>query len=171
MGHMRYFVDDDAGLCYVIKGKLGRDTGTCRMEVVKLEFSNIEPSGLAGKRILIADDMAVNRIVVTHLLEPSGAELIEAKDGKEAVEAFLARQGKIDLILMDITMPNMDGYEAARAIRSSGLAGAENVPIIAMTAHTDRADADAAIGAGMDSHLWKPIEPDRLFSIVSGYLV
>jgi signal transduction histidine kinase/ActR/RegA family two-component response regulator len=123
-----------------------------------------------GKKILVVDDVMTNREVVKIPLQDTGVEILEATDGREAVE-LVARLGEeIDLILMDISMPNMDGYEATRKIRAMNTGWAETIPIIALTAHTYQEDIDAALEAGMDFHLGKPINFDTLLSTITRYL-
>jgi CheY-like chemotaxis protein len=125
---------------------------------------------LEGKRILIVDDVATNRKVVGVLLRQKGAALVEAKNGKEAVEIFTAESNGIDLILMDIAMPEMDGYEATRQIRASGLPNADRIPIIALSANTKESIAREVRDSGMNSYLEKPVEPHILYSTIIEHL-
>ncbi len=128
-------------------------------------------SGLAGKRILLVDDVAINRIIVVELLDALELAIDEAQDGTEAVEKFAASpEGYYDLILMDVLMPHMDGYEASRAIRRLDRSDARTVPIIAMTANAFREDVDMAIASGMNAHMAKPLEYERLVDMVSAFL-
>ena len=145
----------------------------CLQKAVMLEEAEEIGSAdvdFTGRQILVVDDVATNRFIVNCLLAPTGARIIEAGNGAEAVELFSANLEYIDLILMDITMPNMDGYEATRKIRASGLPTAHSVPIIALTAHTYQEDIEAAIESGMNAHLGKPVEPERLISVMRQYL-
>jgi len=125
---------------------------------------------LAGKRILVVDDVATNRKVVGGLVKQKGAEVIEAKDGKEALEIYVIESDSIDLILMDTAMPDMDGYEAAQKIRASGLQNAMDIPIIALSAYTDGMHMESSSTSGIDYHLEKPIEPQVLYTILGRYL-
>ena len=125
---------------------------------------------LRGKRALAAEDIEINRDVVSALLEDTGMEIIFANDGADAVEKFSAAPGDYDVILMDIHMPDVDGYEATRRIRSSGLPGADAIPIIAMTANVSREDVERCRAAGMNSHIGKPINLDLLLSELNKYL-
>ena len=114
---------------------------------------------LSGKRILLVEDILINRTIVTELLRETNVSIDEAEDGLEAVRIFEeSPQGHYDLVFMDIQMPNMDGYEAARRIRASKHHDAGAIPIIAMTANAYREDIDRAIASGMDGHLPKPID-------------
>jgi signal transduction histidine kinase/CheY-like chemotaxis protein len=114
-----------------------------------------------GKTILIVDDMEINRDIVTAMLEDTHAALLEAEDGKQAVE-MIEMGARIDVILMDIQMPRMDGLTATRTIRALNTPRAMTIPIIAMTASAMREDAEACLEAGMNSHLGKPIDWDTL---------
>jgi signal transduction histidine kinase/ActR/RegA family two-component response regulator len=126
---------------------------------------------LLGKKILVVDDVTVNRAVVGIALKGTGADMLEAADGREALEIVTKRAEEIDLILMDISMPNMDGYEAARAIRALDTDWARSIPIIALTAHTYQEDVNAALEAGMDFHLGKPLNFDIFLATMERYLV
>jgi signal transduction histidine kinase/DNA-binding response OmpR family regulator len=129
-----------------------------------------ESSSLEGKTILIVEDMAINRVIVKNFLQESGMKTIEAENGKEAVELFETQPQDIDLILMDISMPVMDGYESARKIRESGLSGADNIPILALTVHTESEDIQNANKAGINSLIAKPFDPQRLTNALECYL-
>ncbi|MDR3289226.1 MAG: response regulator [Peptococcaceae bacterium] len=123
----------------------------------------------AGKTVLVAEDVDINREILAALLESTGLSIDFAFDGEEAVEKFTA-SGPYQLILMDIQMPKVDGLEAARLIRSSGLPGADAIPIIAMTANVFREDIEKCLAAGMNGHLGKPVDMDKLISTLSLYL-
>ena len=124
-----------------------------------------------GKRVLVVDDIEVNRIILVKILGTLGAVCDTAGDGQEAVEKFQASQpGDYDLILMDVQMPVMDGYEATRAIRSGGHPMAKTIPIIAMTANAFVDDVRDAIESGMDAHIAKPVQIDNLKSTIQQVL-
>lgn len=119
---------------------------------------------LSGHRVLIAEDVSLNMEVAVSLLKMAGMDVICAEDGVQAVELFeKSEPGEIDAILLDINMPNMDGYEAARAIRASKKVNAGTIPIFAMTANAFTEDVVAALDAGMNGHIAKPIETDILY--------
>ena len=120
-----------------------------------------------GKRILLAEDVDINREIVYSLLEDTYITIDSAVNGKEAVEIYCGNADSYDLILMDIQMPEMDGYEATRQIRKY----AKNVPIIAMTANAFREDVERCLEAGMNDHLAKPIEVDKLLDTLERYLL
>ncbi|MDL2233127.1 response regulator [Ruminococcaceae bacterium OttesenSCG-928-L11] len=125
----------------------------------------------AGKRALLVDDVDINRMIVMSLLEATGLEIDEAADGLEAVKLFEGSEpGRYDIILMDVKMPNMDGYEASRVIRAMNRPDAASVPIIALTANAFKDDIDTAIANGMNDHLAKPVEQDTLLKMLFRYL-
>jgi signal transduction histidine kinase/CheY-like chemotaxis protein len=116
-----------------------------------------------GKRALLVDDVDINREIVRFMLAQTGIELDEAGDGAVAVELF--KESPVygyDIIFMDIRMPGMDGYDAARAIRALPRADAATVPIIALTANAFKDDIDRAMSAGMNAHVSKPVEMEAL---------
>jgi signal transduction histidine kinase len=119
---------------------------------------------LAGKRILLADDIEINRRIVEEVFSGSGAELEEACNGEEAYLKFAqSPPGYYDCILMDIQMPKMDGYTATGAIRASGRPDS-NIPVIAMTANALKEDIGRALAAGLSDHIAKPIDFDVCLS-------
>jgi CheY-like chemotaxis protein len=125
---------------------------------------------LAGRRVLVVDDVEINRTVLAGLIEITSAEVAEAADGGDAVELFAASpEGYYSLVFMDIMMPSMDGYEATRRIRASGRADAA-VPIIAISANALSPDVDSSIAAGMNSHIAKPVDFDTVMRILKEYL-
>jgi CheY-like chemotaxis protein/CHASE3 domain sensor protein len=119
----------------------------------------------AGRKILIAEDDVRNIFALGHVLEPKGAELIIARNGREAVDQ-LRRRPDIDLVLMDIMMPEMDGFEAMRAIR--GLDGARytKLPIIALTAKAMPDDQERCMRAGANDYIAKPLDVEMLLSLI-----
>jgi|GEM_PF-644809 len=118
---------------------------------------------LSGKRILLAEDVEINRVILQELLAETNVVIDEACDGLAAVELFEKEApGTYDLIFMDIQMPEMDGYEATKAIRASAHADAKTIPILAMTANAYQEDVDRALAAGMNGHLAKPIDIDMV---------
>lgn len=116
-------------------------------------------------RVLLAEDNAINRRVATRLMEKRGHTIFAAADGAEAI-AMLARH-EIDVILMDVQMPVMDGIEATRAIRRKEAESGSRVPIIALTAFAMVADRKRCLEAGMDSYLSKPIQPEKLYEVLA----
>ncbi|MDL2229489.1 response regulator [Treponema sp. OttesenSCG-928-L16] len=123
-----------------------------------------------GKRILLVEDVEINREIVLTLLEETGLVIDCAEDGIAALDAFKENYLLYDLILMDIHMPRMDGYEAARTIRSLANDRAKTVPIIAMTANVFREDIEACLAAGMNDHIGKPINIDEIIEKLNKHL-
>lgn len=118
----------------------------------------------SGRRVLIAEDVALNMEVAIKLLKAVGIEVYCAEDGRQALEMYEKSQdGMYDCILLDINMPVMDGYEAARGIRSSSKPDAGTIPIYAMTANAFAEDVTAALDAGMNGHIAKPIDTNTLY--------
>ena len=115
-----------------------------------------------GRRILIAEDDVRNIFALTSILEPLGAELVVTRNGREAVNALTARND-IDLVLMDLMMPEMDGLAATRAIRK--LPQHARLPIIALTAKAMRDDRQHCLDAGANDYIAKPIDIDKLVSL------
>ncbi len=128
-------------------------------------------SVVQGKRIMVVDDIEVNQIILDKILSSQGAVCEVAGNGQEAVDAFQNSQpGTYDLILMDIQMPVMNGYEATRSIRDSSHPDAKTVPIIAMTANAFVDDVRNAIDSGMDAHIAKPVQIDKLNATIQQVL-
>lgn len=115
-------------------------------------------------RILVAEDNAVNRMLVTALLGKRGHSVVNASNGREAVAALSA--GTFDVVLMDVQMPEMDGLEATALIRKSEATTGLHVPIIALTAHAMKGDREVCLAAGMDEYLSKPINASELFALI-----
>jgi signal transduction histidine kinase/CheY-like chemotaxis protein len=125
----------------------------------------------SGKHILLAEDIEINRIIVRELLEDSHVDIEEAVDGQNAYDMFVASEtGYYDLVLMDIQMPNVDGYQACGMIRALNRTDAATVPIIAMTANAYREDIDAALKSGMNGHIAKPIDINNVIRTLKAYL-
>ena len=123
------------------------------------------------KRILLAEDNDLNAEIAQTLLGSYDFQVERRKNGKEALKSYLKRPvGYYDLILMDIQMPVMDGLTAAREIRKSGKKGAQEIPIIAMSANAFKEDVERSLNAGMNAHTTKPIEIEKLVKLLSEYL-
>jgi two-component system, cell cycle response regulator DivK len=119
-----------------------------------------------SKRILIVEDQEDNRVIMRDLLRSAGYELIEAVDGQEGVQ--LAQSERPDLILMDIQLPIIDGYEATRRIKA--IAELKSTPIIAVTSYALSGDEAKARAAGCDGYVAKPFSPRELLAMVRHYL-
>ncbi|MBR6426607.1 MAG: response regulator, partial [Clostridia bacterium] len=119
---------------------------------------------LTGRHILLAEDFIANAEIVRELMSIRGAFVDHAEHGKAVVEMFeKSEPGYYDAILMDVRMPEMDGLEATKAIRAMNRTDAKDIPIVAMTAHAFDEDIQRSLQAGMNAHLSKPVEPDRLY--------
>jgi signal transduction histidine kinase/CheY-like chemotaxis protein/HAMP domain-containing protein len=124
----------------------------------------------AGHTILLAEDNEINREVATEMLSALGYRCHWVQNGRQAVEAW--SRGHVDLILMDCQMPEMDGYEAARAIRMDEACRSEprRIPIVALTAHAAKGDRDRCLAAGMDDYLAKPLDPQTMSAVLTKWL-
>lgn len=130
-----------------------------------------EEYDFSGKHILLVEDTEFSMEVAVELLELTGMQVDCAVNGSIAVEMFTkSEQGTYDLILMDIQMPVMNGYEATTLIRSSSHPDAAKIPILAMTANAFTEDVSASLASGMNNHISKPIDTDILYSILEKYL-
>ncbi|MDR2800773.1 MAG: response regulator [Desulfovibrio sp.] len=162
----------EENLCVAASGQAGQNLSDAAAE----EDAQPEPAvksedGIfAGKRLLVAEDVEINREILSTLLEHTGVEITFAFDGAEAVEKVMADPGYA-LVLMDIHMPHVDGYEATRRIRASGTPRARTLPIVAMTANVFREDVERCLAAGMNGHLGKPVEIVEVISTLKEYLL
>ena len=127
-------------------------------------------SGGAGRRILLVEDIEINRMLAETLLSESGFLVESVEDGCDAVEAVRDRPpGYYDLVLMDIQMPVMNGYEATRAIRALGREDTDGLPIVALSANAGERDRKMSLESGMDAHVAKPFDIARLISVIDLY--
>ncbi len=130
-----------------------------------------EPSvrgNIAGMCVLLVEDNEINCEIVEFMLKEAGARVVIANDGKVAVDAFAASEpGTFDCVLMDLMMPVMSGYEATRVIRGLDRPDAESVPIIALSANAFEEDVALAKAAGMNEHLSKPVDINKMFRVMS----
>jgi len=143
--------------------------GVDREQMEKTQEADV-PAVFAGQRILLAEDVEINREIVQALIEPTQLEMDCAENGVEAVRMFAESPDKYDLIFMDIQMPEMDGYEATQRIRSLDNPRAKTIPIIAMTANVFKEDIERCLAAGMNSHIGKPLDFDEVMSNLRSYL-
>ena len=160
-----------------IAAKSGREKGTVfRVELAfdrmeEKEKTGTELEALAGKRLLLAEDDRLCGEILCELLEDeTGRPVSITANGRAALEMFESANGEYDAIIMDVQMPVMNGYEAARAIRRSGCGNAKTVPIIALTADASEESARAAADSGMNGCLTKPVNIDRLRKAVAAAL-
>lgn len=160
-----------------IAAKSGREKGTVfRVELAfdrmeEKEKTEAESEALAGKRLLLAEDDRLCGEILCELLEDeTGRPVSITANGRASLEMFESANGEYDAIIMDVQMPVMNGYEAARAIRRSGCGNAKTVPIIALTADASEESARAAADSGMNGCLTKPVNIDRLRKAVAAAL-
>ena len=151
---------------------------TVRLNFPILEDAQVQPlpdpgpqQTYAGKRILLAEDNALNREIAQELLTDLGFTVVTAPDGRQAVDLVACSQpGEFDLILMDVQMPHMDGYAATRAIRALPNPVLSSIPILAITANAFEEDRQAALAAGMNAHIPKPFDTKKLLAELSRFL-
>ena len=142
-------------------------TATEETMQITLTPDELVTTTLAGKRVLLVEDIEINRLILAELLGDTGLSLDEAEDGETAVHIFSqSNENHYDLIFMDIQMPGIDGYEAARQIRALNRCDATEIPIIAMTANAYREDIQKAMEAGMNAHIAKPIQVEKLTALI-----
>ena len=114
--------------------------------------------------ILLAEDNPINQKLAVRLIEKRGHTLVVASNGREALAAL--EEQAFDLVLMDVQMPEMDGFEATAAIRDREKTTGKHIPIIAMTAHAMKGDRERCLAAGMDSYISKPVNVEELFETI-----
>ena len=154
------------GSCFVIE--LPFEIDRCRSAPCEEKAEQNGQVRLEGLRLLLAEDNELNREIAQYMLEDAGAEVVNAADGRQALELFAASApGELDGVLMEVMMPVMNGLEATRAIRALDRPDAKTVPIIAMTANAFAEDVQQCLEAGMNAHLAKPLDLDRMFSTIT----
>ena len=141
-----------------------------RINTEKKEESLLLNTDFSGKYILIVEDVEINREILITVLEPTHLQIDCAENGYEAVRMFRENSEKYDLILMDVQMPEMDGYEATRTIRSMDVPNASTVPVIATTANVFKEDIVKCLDAGMNGHVGKPLDIEEVLRVLKKYL-
>ncbi|MDR0874576.1 MAG: response regulator [Clostridiales Family XIII bacterium] len=134
------------------------------------EESADKADNFKGHHILLAEDIDVNREILTALLEPTAVEIDCAENGREAVAMFSASPERYEMIFMDVQMPEMDGYQATRCIRAIEKENGGHIPIIAMTANVFKEDVDKSFASGMDGHIAKPLNLNEVLAKLREYL-
>lgn len=138
---------------------------------VGAQLDKVSRKDYSGKRVLLVEDIELNREIAREIIGMTGVQVEEAENGKIAVEKFSASEsGYYDIILMDVQMPVMNGYDATSSIRSLDRADASAVPIVAMTANAFAEDVREAKEAGMNEHLAKPLDFEKLTEMLERYL-
>ncbi|MCL2374663.1 MAG: ATP-binding protein [Treponema sp.] len=160
------------------RGKKNNGAAEASSEASALPQPLAEDNRFAGKRLLVAEDIEINREILIALLEDTGLGIDCAESGKEALDIVTANPQKYDIVFMDLQMPQMGGLEATRQIRAfeeaqkkaNLMPAASRIPIIAMTANVFKDDIEACQAAGMDNHLGKPLDIDKVLEILRHYL-
>jgi CheY-like chemotaxis protein len=124
----------------------------------------------AGLRVLLAEDVDINREIFFALLDGTELDIDVAENGRVALEKFQASPHSYNLILMDLQMPEMDGFEASAAIRALDVSNAGDIPIIAMTANVFKEDIDKCLASGMNDHIGNPLDQQILMEKLRSYL-
>ena len=162
-GAITFESEEGTGTTFVIRVPFRIDTDRDS----KVETGEKTEASIRGLHILLAEDNELNMEIAEFMLQNEGVELTKAWDGQEAVELFRKSEpGEFDVILMDIMMPVMNGYEAAKMIRSLDREDAKTIPIIAMTANAFTEDRIKAKAAGMDEHVAKPVDVELLIKVI-----
>ena len=162
-GTVTFESEKGVGTTFVIRVPFKIDLDADKRE----EQTDASEKSIKGLHILLAEDNELNMEITEFVLQNEGADLTKAWDGQEAVELFRnSEPGEFDVILMDIMMPVMDGYEAAKMIRSLDREDAKEIPIIAMTANAFTEDRIKAKAAGMDEHVAKPVDVELLIKVI-----
>ena len=162
-GTVTFESEKGVGTTFVIRVPFKIDLDADKRE----EQTDASEKSIKGLHILLAEDNELNMEITEFVLQNEGADLTKAWDGQEAVELFRnSEPGDFDVILMDIMMPVMDGYEAAKMIRSLDREDAKEIPIIAMTANAFTEDRIKAKAAGMDEHVAKPVDVELLIKVI-----
>ena len=162
-GTITFESEEGAGTTFVIRVPFKIDLDADKRE----EQKNVSEKSIRGLHILLAEDNELNMEIAEFVLQNEGADVTKAWNGQEAVELFRkSESGELDVILMDIMMPVMNGYEATRKISSLEREDAKTIPIIAMTANAFTEDRIRAKEAGMDEHVAKPVDMELLIKVI-----
>ena len=162
-GTISFESEKGVGTTFVIRVPFKIDPNADKRE----EKADVAEKSIKGLHILLAEDNELNMEIAEFVLRNEGADVTKAWNGQEAVELFRnSEAGEFDVILMDIMMPVMDGYEATNMIRSLNREDAKTVPIIAMTANAFTEDRIKSKEAGMDEHVAKPVDVESLVKII-----
>ena len=158
----------DKGASFIFTVKLGHAADDDNSNTPAADNKGIE--SFKGSRILLTEDVEINREIVLALLAPTKLEIDCAMNGAEAVRMFSASPELYDMIFMDLQMPEMDGFEATERIRSLDLPNAKEIPIVAMTANVFKEDIEHCLEAGMNDHVGKPIDYENMIDKLKKYL-
>jgi CheY-like chemotaxis protein len=156
------------GSTFHVTARMGCQAAVAQAAPVLPESRPVAPTRRSGCRILGAEDNAVNQRLVSRVLEKRGHQVTVVSDGHQVL-ASLARQA-FDLVLMDVQMPTLDGFEATARIRAQEQAIGQHLPILALTAHAMHGDAKRCLDAGMDGYLSKPLKAEDLDAAIAQLL-
>jgi CheY-like chemotaxis protein len=152
------------GTCFTVEITFDLNPEYQKKEVVQQRKS------IDGMKALLVEDNELNMEIAREILTEEGMEITEAENGQVAVDKFTASEpGSFDIIIMDVMMPVMNGYEATKAIRRSDHPEAKTIPIVAMTANAYREDVEKAFESGMNDHVPKPIDIDVMLNVLGKY--
>ena len=166
-GSISFESKEGAGTTFVIQVPFKIDPDADKRE----EQRDVSEKSIKGLHILLAEDNELNMEIAEFMLQNEGADVTKAWNGQEAVELFRnSEPGEFDVILMDIMMPVMNGYEATKMIRSLDREDAKTIPIIAMTANAFEEDKKMALASGMNDHVAKPIDMNVLLPTIMKYM-
>jgi signal transduction histidine kinase/ActR/RegA family two-component response regulator len=162
--------EKDKGACFffTIQAREGAASRDASLEEAP---QAVQGQVFAGKRLLLAEDVEINREILVTLLEDTGIQIDSAENGQVACDMFAANPEAYDMIFMDLQMPEMDGYEATKRIRSMETPRARTIPIVAMSANVFREDIEKCLACGMDNHLGKPLEIHDVLEKMRKYLL
>jgi signal transduction histidine kinase/CheY-like chemotaxis protein len=162
----------DKGTRFSFTIKAGRSTKKTHapFSLKELQDQLKDIDEFTGKKMLLAEDIEINRDILIALLEDTGIIIDCAENGQEALDMIKSTPDKYDIVFMDMQMPKMDGLEATRHIRSLPALQNSKLPIVAMTANVFKEDIEACIAAGMDGHLGKPLDLDKIMEVLRKYL-
>ena len=166
-GTIDFSSEKDVGTTYRITIPFRIDSQMSDFSETETAFEEIS---LSGNHVLLAEDNILNLEIAEFILEDAGATVTTARNGEEALHLFMeASPYEYDIILMDIMMPVMDGYQATSAIRYSDRPDAKTIPILAMTANAFAEDRQKTYAAGMNEHLTKPLDTELVLKTVAKY--
>ena len=162
-GTITFESEKGVGTTFVIQVPFKIDMDADKRE----EQTDVSENSIKGLHILLAEDNELNMEIAEFVLQNEGADVTKAWNGQEAVELFRnSKPGELNVILMDIMMPVVNGYEATKMIRSLDREDAKKIPIIAMTANAFTEDRIKAKAAGMDEHIAKPVDVELLIKVI-----
>jgi signal transduction histidine kinase/CheY-like chemotaxis protein len=159
------------GLTFICQIEVERAYGAEALEGKISEESTNYENIFTGKNILVVEDIDINQEIIGAMLKETGCAINFANNGREAIDLFRENPEKFDIILMDMQMPEIDGFEATRRIRTLDSNKAKDIPIIAVTANIMQEDVENCLSSGMNAHIGKPLDSDILMKTLRAYLI